>query len=145
MERTLLRSLHNKRYNSKTRSERIVKLFKKICIVFSLMCGSLSVYAGNPSCTGIVSGVGMSATGSVYASVKGGTATKFTDVVFCSLHEAEGGYSGEACKGVLSLLLSASAMKKSATLWFREASFDKCTNSWMALDSIGLYHLRIND
>jgi len=118
-------------------------LFRKAGL-FVITLGLSSFVYGNPSCSGSVSGVSISSVGKVLASVNSGTAIKLNDVVFCNINATEGDYSGEGCKGVLSLLLSASATQKSATLWFREASFTSCEQSWTDLKDSGLYHIRIN-
>lgn len=118
-------------------------MLNKLSSIILLLSVSLSAVA-NPTCHGKVSGVSISASGSVYASVSNGGSTKFTDVVFCNLNKTVGNYNGESCKGLLSLLLSGSAMQKNATLWFHSASFNHCSQSWMELDKIGFYHIRID-
>jgi hypothetical protein len=118
-------------------------MLNKLCSMILLLSVSVSAVA-NPTCQGKVSGISISASGDVYASVSNGGSTKFMDVVFCNLNKTVGNYHGESCKGLLSLLLSGSAMQKNATLWFQSASFNHCTQSWMVLDKIGFYHLRID-
>ena len=118
-------------------------MFKKACLsIITILFSTFAV--ANPTCSGTVSGVSMSGGGSVYATVRNGGGTNLTDVVFCNINSTSGNFSGEACKGVLSLLISSAAMQKNVTLWFKDAQFDDCTQSWKNLNGIGLYHLRVN-
>ena len=114
----------------------------RITLAF-LMTVAAQLSFANPTCVGKVSGVSVSASGGIYGSIAGGSNVRLTDVVFCSLNSTEGSYSGEACKGLLSVLLAGSAMNKNATLWFKTDKFSGCTQSWMSLSDMGFYHMRL--
>ena len=116
---------------------------KKILVSFMFMLVTMNAYS-NPTCAGKISGVSISGSGAVYASIKSGSAVNLTDVVFCRLDTTEGEYSSESCKGVLSLLMAGSAMDKTATMWFRSESFDGCTLNWATLKNSGFYHFKLN-
>jgi hypothetical protein len=104
----------------------------------------LNAYSGNPTCVGKISGVSVSESGGVYASIKNGNSVNLTDVQFCNLNDTSSSYSGTACKGLLSLLMSGAAMDNTATLWFREAKFTSCTANWSNIKDFGFYHFKLN-
>ena len=56
------------------------------------------------TCSGKISAISIAGSGGVYATIKSST-SNLTDVVFCGLNATEGSYSGESCKGLLSLFL----------------------------------------
>lgn len=118
------------------------KMLKKFAVFIGVVAISSLAYA-NPTCSGRISGVSISNSGAILATVRNGAGTNLADVIFCSLSSSSSNFGAEACKGVLSLLLSASAMQKNTTLWFQSASFTSCTQSWMDLQSIGFYHFRV--
>lgn len=118
-------------------------LIKKMSL-FVLVFSVSSLAFSNPTCSGKVTRVSMAGNGNVHATVKNGGGTNLTDVVFCSVSTTTGNFKGETCKGLMSLLLSASAMEKNVILWFQSASFTSCEQSWMDLNSIGFYHFRID-
>jgi hypothetical protein len=45
----------------------------------------------------------------------------------------------------LSILLSASAMNQTITLWFYQDEFTSCDQSWASLANMGFYHMRVQD
>ncbi len=66
------------------------------------------------SCSGPVSGVTVGPTGVVSAASAGGQQWTY----FCRLGVTENGVSPEACKGVLTVLLTAQTTGKNVQLWF---------------------------
>lgn len=119
---------------------------KKIALIAAVILASSSAYANN-TCTGKVTGVSVSQSGNVLATIRNTSlSTNLADVVMCNVNPSTDNtaFSGEACKGLMSLLLSASAMQKNTILWFQAASFTSCTQSWMNLRNMGFYHFRID-
>ena len=119
-------------------------IMKKILTLLGGMLVSVNAYSANPTCAGKISGVSISTSGGVYASIKSGTTTNLLDVQFCELNSTEGDYSGESCKGILSLLMAGEAMDKTAILWFKAESFASCSQSWKSLKDFGLYYFKVN-
>jgi hypothetical protein len=113
----------------------------KLILSLTLLCISTSVFA-TKTCTGEVSGVSVSASGMVVATIKS-SEINLSDIGFCNLEKQDGGYSPESCKGVLSLLTAGQAMKSTATIWVGDDSFT-CFSSWKDLSNHSFYHIKLN-
>ena len=116
---------------------------KKILLSIFTSLLLISNAFSSQTCSGKISAISISGSGGVYATITSSTAN-LSDVVFCGLNSTEGNYSGESCKGLLSLLLSGSALGKSATLWFEDSKFVNCSQSWNSLSNFGFYRFKIN-
>ncbi len=115
----------------------------RLTILISLLFVSGLAFA-NPTCSGKVSGISLSNSGGVYATIKDGNSVNLADVVFCGITATAGVFAGETCKALYSMLLTAEAMDKTVTLWFQAANFESCSQSWKGLAPFGFYHIRMN-
>jgi len=118
----------------------------KLKIFILLISGAFSssiVVAGNPTCSGKISGVSLSGSGGVYATIKG-SSTNLVDVLFCQIGSTTGSFSGQSCNALLSMLMAGEATGSSATLWFNTGYFESCNLSWTSLKDDSFYHIKIN-
>jgi hypothetical protein len=95
------------------------------------------------TCSGIISGVTVNSSGQVYATMKSTTGVNLEDVSFCNLNTTSGDYSGDSCKGLLSLLTTGQAIKSNASLWVKQDNYS-CTGSWIKLSAYQFYHFKLN-
>ncbi len=118
---------------------------KKVLMLIACIFSLSNAYAAE-TCTGDISHISISQAGSLIASIRNSSdsSVRLTDVVFCNLGSSSGNFAGESCKGMMSLLLAGDAMDKTATLYFNDAPFNSCTESWKNLSDIGFYHFKLN-
>ena len=115
-------------------------------VFFLLLLSLLSSAAiANPTCIGEISRVSLSYSGGVHGTVKSESGVNLRDVIFCNVNSNSGRFSGNSCEALMSILLSASAMNQTITLWFYEDEFTSCDQSWASLANMGFYHMRVQD
>lgn len=106
-----------------------------------LLLSSFNCIAGNPTCSGEVTAIGLSASSYLSVSVVG-AGTNLRDVNVCNLDKTDIRFSATACKSLQSLLMAAKASREHVTLWFYEGQFSSCAMSWDSLTDHGFYHIR---
>ena len=106
--------------------------FAKRMILLSLLC--MSTAQANYWCTGKVTGISVSKTGSVFVSTDQG----FSSVAVCTIGTTGNGVSPELCRNIYATLLTAYLTDKSVTFAFDDAL--TCSNhpAWGWLT--GWYH-----
>lgn len=115
-------------------------------VFFLLLLSLLSSAAiANPTCIGEISRVSLSYSGGVHGTVKSDSGVNLRDVMFCNANSSSGRFTGDSCDALLSILLSASAMNQTITLWFYQDEFTSCDQSWASLANMGFYHMRVQD
>jgi hypothetical protein len=111
------------------------------CLLFLML--AFSFYA-QPAhlCTGTVNSVDVSGAGNIQVNIDGiGDGN-----ILCSLNNLHGEYTVEACKAVLSLLLSAKMSEKKVTLYFRNDSTTACRKGdWGDLSAFGFYYIQLKN
>lgn len=84
------------------------------------------------SCVGPVSGVTVSLAGVVSAESAGGQNWGY----FCQIGATTNNASSDACKAVLSLLLTAQATGKSVRLWYNDSNTCSTYRGWQWLNTV---------
>lgn len=84
------------------------------------------------SCDGPVSGVTVGPGGHVSAAYAGGQSWGY----FCQLGNNSNNVSPEACKGILSVLLTAQATGKSVRIWYRDDLSCSTNRGWNWLSTL---------
>lgn len=95
-------------------------IFKKLACIVSifLICGSVQAY----SCIGKVGNVVVGPNGTLTVSFG-----QIGWVYLCNLNQSYNGVQPEACKGILSIFMSAKLSDRNVEMWFSDAS-NSCTN-----------------
>jgi hypothetical protein len=104
----------------------------KVVLTLTFALASQTALAVDYSCDGPVNGVTVGPGGTVSAESAGGQNWGY----FCQLGVTANGFSPDACKGVLALLLSAQASGKSVRIWFRDSGNCSTYRGWAWLDTI---------
>lgn len=119
-----------------------MKNYFRVGIASTLILISVAA-TSSTTCTGSVTGVSISGSGGVYATITNTSkGVNLKDVVFCSIKSKDSysEYSPESCMGVFSLLIAAQAAGKSISFWVREDNYI-CSGSWK--DLAGHYHFKM--
>jgi disulfide bond formation protein DsbB len=93
---------------------------------------SAPVFAADYSCSGPVNGVSITPGGIVAAASAGGQSWGF----FCQLGQTTNGVTPEACKAILTILLTAQTTDKRVTIWFRDDLSCSANRGWNWLSTV---------
>jgi hypothetical protein len=119
-----------------------MKNYFRVGVASTLFLISLAA-TSSTTCTGNVSGVSMTGSGGVIATITDTSmGVNLKDVVFCSINSKDSysEFSPESCKSVFSLLIAAQMAGKSISFWVREDNYI-CSGSWK--DLAGHYHFKM--
>jgi hypothetical protein len=113
--------------------------FKALLVCALLMGGALNAHAVAYSCIGKVDQVTVDPNGNVNATFTFQTGS-MPWMQACNLGADSLGVSPAACRGVLTVLLTARTSNQSVQMWFDNATPGQCTFSgWQALKTLGWY------